>query len=289
MPDVDSPPPFEAYTGDQPCIFVSYAHKDGAVVFPEITRLHEQGYRIWYDEGIDPGNEWPEEVANALADAACFVVFISPNAVESRNVRNEISFALNNKKPFLAIHVEPTQLPPGLELRMGDIQAVLKFRMTEEGYARKLSSVLPEMCIEQDRAVEIAECLKEVVEHNGSYTVGDTQVFLSCNGKALVAQRQRKPVGCWVIDDHGPALSVVADALIRINRSINPWRPVSELVVQRDADKPSRATGQWWDVTSGYGPRPDVDIECVECGFTSDFTPEDHEPPPPRCPRCGRG
>ena len=123
MPDVDLPLPFEAYTGEKPFVFASYAHKDGRLVFPELRALHEKGLRIWYDEGIDPGNEWPEEIANALQRASFFIVFISRAAVESRNVKKEINFALNEGKPLLAIHIEDTKLPPGLAFQIGDIQA----------------------------------------------------------------------------------------------------------------------------------------------------------------------
>lgn len=70
------------------------------------------------------------------------MVFISPKAVESRNVRNEINFALNHKKPFLAVHVRETNLPPGLLLRMGDIQAVLKYATSEERYRRLVEKTL---------------------------------------------------------------------------------------------------------------------------------------------------
>jgi formylglycine-generating enzyme required for sulfatase activity len=144
MPDVDTLPiPFEAYNGNEPYVFVSYAHKDSALVFPEIKRLYEAGYRVWYDEGIDPGNEWPEEVGNALAGCAQFLVFITPRAVASRNVRSEIGFAIDKDKPFLAVHLEETQLPHGMALRMGDIQAILRFRMAEKLYLRKMGQSLP--------------------------------------------------------------------------------------------------------------------------------------------------
>jgi hypothetical protein len=59
------PAPFEAHNGDEPFIFVSYSHSDKSIVYPEITELHNH-YWIWYNEGIDPGNEWPDEVADAL-------------------------------------------------------------------------------------------------------------------------------------------------------------------------------------------------------------------------------
>ena len=49
-----------AYEGNLPFIFVSYAHKDSREVFDLIEKLAARGYRIWYDEGIKPGVEWPE-------------------------------------------------------------------------------------------------------------------------------------------------------------------------------------------------------------------------------------
>ena len=143
MPDVDLPLPCEAYIGDEPFIFVSYSHKDGHLVFDEILRLDAGGYRIWYDEGIDPGNEWPDEIAAAINRSAFFLVYITANAVDSANVRNEINFALNRHKPFLAIHLTQTDLTPGLEMRMGDIQAVLRYRMNADHYYRKIEKSLP--------------------------------------------------------------------------------------------------------------------------------------------------
>ncbi len=136
-------PPFEAYDGPLPYLFVSYAHADGEMVFAELARLRGLGYRIWYDEGIDPGNEWPEEIAQALARCAQFVVFVSSRSMSSPNVRNEIHFAIARKKRLLAIHLEETALPDGLDMQMGALQAILRHRMSPEAYARKLERTLP--------------------------------------------------------------------------------------------------------------------------------------------------
>jgi hypothetical protein len=50
-------PPFEAYVGTEPYIFISYAHKDSEQVFQEISKLNDAGYKIWYDEGIEASTE----------------------------------------------------------------------------------------------------------------------------------------------------------------------------------------------------------------------------------------
>ncbi|MFC1552253.1 TIR domain-containing protein [Candidatus Latescibacterota bacterium] len=136
-------PPFDAYDGDDPFIFVSYSHSEKHLVYPELKRLHNLNYRIWYDEGIDPGNEWPDEIANALSQCSFFVVYISPKSVQSKNVINEINYAINKNKPIIAIYLKETQLPPGLELQIAQIQAIMKYRMNDSMYYRKLEKTIP--------------------------------------------------------------------------------------------------------------------------------------------------
>ena len=142
VPDVHVPSPFEAYVGDQPHIFVAYAHADAARVYQILKLLNDHRYRVWYDEGIDPGSEWPEDVAHRLTSCATFIVFISPQAVQSRNVRNEINFALTCQVPFLAVHIEQTELPPGVQLQTGSTQAILLYTMSFDRFTRKLLAFL---------------------------------------------------------------------------------------------------------------------------------------------------
>ena len=131
---------YSAYTGNEPYMFVSYAHLDSEMVFPEIGKFQNKGYNVWYDEGIAPGNEWPEEIANALAGCSLFVVFITPNSAESKNVRNEIYYALHHDIPFIAIHLVETELDGGLALSLQSMHAILKYNMSEEEYEFKYTT-----------------------------------------------------------------------------------------------------------------------------------------------------
>ena len=151
-------PPFEAYQADDSYIFVSYAHRDKKIVYPEIARLNSLGYRIWYDEGITPGSEWSDQIGNAIQKCNTFLVFISPQSVASENVRKEIYFAMGKKKLFLAIHIENTQLPPGLELQMSMNQAILKYNLKEEHYQHKLEQYL-ELPEEKLKKYSLAELM----------------------------------------------------------------------------------------------------------------------------------
>ncbi len=61
--------PFAAYKGDDPYVFVCYAHDDEDVVYTEISGLRDQGINIWYDEGISAGKVWRRELAEAIKGA----------------------------------------------------------------------------------------------------------------------------------------------------------------------------------------------------------------------------
>ena len=121
-----------AYEGNEPYIFVSYAHKDSPSVFRIIEKLNARGYRIWYDEGIEPGSEWPEYIANHLIRAEMVLSFLTPNAVNSVNCRREVNFALSKDKPVLAIYMEKFEIPAGMELQLSSQQNVLYYNYDSE-------------------------------------------------------------------------------------------------------------------------------------------------------------
>ncbi len=135
-------PPVEAYSGTKPYIFASYSHKNIKEVFWCIKKLAESRFRIWYDEGIEPGNEWPEEVGRALTGCQLFLVFMSPAAMESRNVRNEINFASSENKNMMVVMIQPAGLSEGMQLQIGTVQFVNKHEMTDTEFLDKMKKVL---------------------------------------------------------------------------------------------------------------------------------------------------
>lgn len=133
----------EAYQGEEPYIFVSYKHEDGAKVYPLVRELNELGYRVWYDEGIPPSKDYRKEIANALIKSDLFLVCMTAQALESEWVMNEINMACDERKPFLAIHLEELKLPPELRLQIGRFQAVWKWKLSPSDYRRSLGRALP--------------------------------------------------------------------------------------------------------------------------------------------------
>ncbi len=130
--------PFAAYQGDEPYIFVSYAHEDAPVVYEQLTALKDAGFNIWYDEGISPGAVWRNELADAISGCALFLFFVTSRSAASDNCLKEVNFAQNRNRPTLPVHLEKTELPTGLELSLSDRQAILKYELSTEGYRTKL-------------------------------------------------------------------------------------------------------------------------------------------------------
>ena len=136
------------YEGSEPYIFISYAHKDSAKMLPIIRKLQQIGFRIWFDEGIEAGSEWPEYVAEHLLNSSCVLAFITKNAVASPNCRQEINFAIDEEKPLLVIHLEETTLTPGMRMRLNSHQQMFYNRHADvESFVATLSdSVLLKGC-----------------------------------------------------------------------------------------------------------------------------------------------
>ena len=130
--------PFAAYNGDEPFIFVSYAHDDADRVYREIGWLHDQGFNVWYDEGIPAGTDWRGELANAIDQAALVLFFVTPTSVVSENCLKELNFALDRRCDLIAVHLEATELPVQHQFSLSDRQAILKYELSGSDYRGKL-------------------------------------------------------------------------------------------------------------------------------------------------------
>jgi TolB-like protein/tetratricopeptide (TPR) repeat protein len=70
-------------------VFVSYARSDKPRVAPLVAALEAQGWSVWWDPAITPGQEFDRQIAAELATASAVLVVWTPNSVESRWVRGE--------------------------------------------------------------------------------------------------------------------------------------------------------------------------------------------------------
>lgn len=127
------------YIGEKPCIFVSYAHKDSEVVMRAIALLQQSGFRVWYDEGIDPGSEWPDTIEKYLERSSYFIGFISANALDSNYCKCELHTAFNERKKMLIVYLENIKLEGGLKMQLSSRQSIHWYKYeSENAFFKKL-------------------------------------------------------------------------------------------------------------------------------------------------------
>ena len=80
------------YEGKEPFLFISYCHLNADIAYPLIEKLAADGFRLWYDDGIHPGSDWPEIIARHLNDCYACIELLTPEYAQSHNCRNEINF-----------------------------------------------------------------------------------------------------------------------------------------------------------------------------------------------------
>lgn len=108
-----------------PYIFISYAHDDRERVFPIITRLYEQGWRIWYDEGIPPSVNYNSVIASHINGCALFLMFVTQTACERQYViENEVEYAIRKKRReqiMLCFLEDDIVMPPAADMQLGSV------------------------------------------------------------------------------------------------------------------------------------------------------------------------
>lgn len=151
---------FDIYDGDKPYLFISYSHQDEARVFPLIQGIHEAGYRIWMDRGIEVGTEWSNNIANRLNHCEAVLFFVSKNSIQSENCLDEIACAKSHKKTAILVFLEDdVVLPGGVEMQTARFQRLFATRHDGVGsvVAALTDSPLLEPCREEPTpAAEIA-------------------------------------------------------------------------------------------------------------------------------------
>lgn len=127
-----------AYQGNDPYVFISYSHRDGETVKPIISAL-QKSLRVWYDEGIEAGDQWRDTIAKQLANCSGVLCFITPDFLFSKNCRREIEFASELDKPILLVYPEKIALPLEFQFSYGHIHALyLQDFPTHDALAQKI-------------------------------------------------------------------------------------------------------------------------------------------------------
>jgi small GTP-binding protein len=100
-------------------VFLSHSSKDISPARELAGKLRRSGLRVWWNESIKPGQDWNEQIREALASSRTIVFFMSKNAFASEWVNLEWQTSLfrdpaNQKRRFVPLLLEDTPIPEPL-------------------------------------------------------------------------------------------------------------------------------------------------------------------------------
>lgn len=89
-------------------IFISYSRRDQEFVTRLAGDLNAQVAGVWFDQStIQLGQKWHDEIIEGIRECKAFILILSPDAAESKYVREEVNKALELGKTIFPILYRP--------------------------------------------------------------------------------------------------------------------------------------------------------------------------------------
>ena len=111
---------FDAYTGKEPFLFISYSHRDTEQVYPILDELHDRKFRIWYDESCETGNDFRAELRDRIERCEAVILFVSKSSMSSPFCGMEIIVARENQKRIYPVYVDESEVPPAFQILLAN-------------------------------------------------------------------------------------------------------------------------------------------------------------------------
>lgn len=125
-------------TTENPKFFFSYAREDSEFVLKLARELRKTGATLWLDRlDIRGGQRWDETVQAALKSCQGMLAVLSPHAVASSNVMDEVSYALEEQKHLIPVLYQECAIP----FRLRRVQYVDFRSGYEDGFAELLKAL----------------------------------------------------------------------------------------------------------------------------------------------------
>lgn len=94
-------------------VFISYSRTDSATIDRLEAELISYGFYTWVDRAhLEGGDKWAAQIEHAIQASDAVVIGLSPDAVASPWVINELFYASHLKKPLIPILLRPVKNVP---------------------------------------------------------------------------------------------------------------------------------------------------------------------------------
>ena len=117
---IDMDTKFEAYTGSDPYLFISYSHRDIDKVYPILDALNDRKFRLWYDDSCETGNDFRDELRDRIAKCEAVILFVSESSMSSPFCGMEIIVAREYGKRLYPIYLDNSVVPPAFQILLAN-------------------------------------------------------------------------------------------------------------------------------------------------------------------------
>ena len=97
-------------------LFISYAHVDKPIIKDWIVdKLTAGGHEVWFDSHLSAGQEWRQQLSNAIEHSEALVYCMTPEAIVSEWCQWELAKAVELGKPVVPVLIQArTKIPESL-------------------------------------------------------------------------------------------------------------------------------------------------------------------------------
>lgn len=179
-------------------VFISYSSKDLERVQMFVKLIKTNGLKCWYDKDMDPGKSgWMEQIMVALEESDKVLLYLTKNAIDSGDVKNEITNASAKGKNIIPIIAEDINIPDSYLYLIRKYEWIYSYKMDEKSLMNILQTRILDNYNEKRelfwgtlQTKEFVEFSNSVMEHYyGKHfftTINDREFAVMCvHGKPL--------------------------------------------------------------------------------------------------------
>ena len=97
---------------EHPFVFLSYSSEDREFASGFLSQIENRGMPFWWDQNIDPGDEWRARIAQKLEAATVVLTLWTQNSIASKAVIEEASRAQAERK-LVHVRIDDSEIPYG--------------------------------------------------------------------------------------------------------------------------------------------------------------------------------
>jgi serine/threonine protein kinase len=104
-------------------LFISYSRRDKGYAQQLQQQMKSDGFQVWIDDAIEHGDQWFNEIHEAVKTCAAFLVIMTPDAEQSEWVQKEILLAKRYKKPIFPLLLDGDEFAILIDIQFADVRS----------------------------------------------------------------------------------------------------------------------------------------------------------------------